>query len=237
MLGMMFNNDSTQDGQLGVDDCFTFVDGSVHHFSAATLQSSVAESASRVSGTSLPTVSEEKENLPSTALRHDKLFSVLTSRWTDKKDQVQATRDEIRKIAQQILLDVLASEWLAGDADTAKVRVYVVDHILPTLIPGIEKLLMEVEKRNLVETEMPDRNFNPINFLAHYIMRNNPRYSNFSEACPYIRGLRSVAEELKQELFHVSEYKYVNWQLMFIKCTIPVMYICSTLLMIFEYFF
>jgi len=67
-----------------------------------------------------------------------------------------------------------------------------------------------VEKRDLVETELPDCNFNPINYLAHYIMRNNPRYSNFNEASPYIRGLRNVAEQLKHELFYAFEFKSVK---------------------------
>jgi len=217
MLGVMFNNDLN--GQ--PEDCFLYADGSIPHLSATSLQSSVHESSvPRASGTSLPDViSEEYEILPNAVSHHDKLFDKLASRWFNKKDQVQPTRDEVRKVAQQILLDVLASEWLAGESETAQIRIYVVDHILPTLILGIEKLLMEVEKRGLVETEEPDRNFNPINFLAHYIMRNNPRYSNFSEASPYIRGLRSVAEQLKQELFHVTEYKYVNCQLIFTHIT------------------
>ena len=206
----MHKNDLTKDGQLGAEECFTYADGSVH-ISTTSLQSSVNEVVQgrlpRISETSLPTVSEDKEKLLYSIRHHDKLFGELTSRWANKKDQVQATRDEIRKIAQQILLDVLASEWLSGDAETTQIRIYIVDHILPTLIPGIEKLLVEVEKRDLVETDEPDRNFNPINFLAQYIMRNNPRYSNFSEASPYIRGLRNVAEQLKWELYHVSEYK------------------------------
>jgi len=225
MLGLMYTTDPmTQDGAEG---CFTLGDESAHQLSATSLQSYVSESSHRVSASDLLVVTEQQEKLPYTVVGNDKLFSQLTSRWTDKKDQVQATRDEIRKIAQQILLDALASEWLVGDTETTQVRIYIVDLILPTLIPGLEKLLLEVEKRDLVETQVPDRNFNPINVLAQYLMRNNPRYSNFSEASPYIRGLRSVAELLKLELFHATEYKYVNQQLMFkytvSSCTVPLL--------------
>ena len=213
MLGLTYNSDLSQDqdSHLAAEECVMPIDGSTYRLSAESLSHSVDESVHRVdlSGTSLSNISE-KEKLPYSLIHHDKLFKQLTSRWTDKKDQVQATRDEIRKIAQQILLDALASEWLAGDAETTQIRIYVVDHVLPTLIPGLEKLLVEVEKRDLIETQEPDRNFNPVNFLAQYLMRNNPRYSNFSEASPYIRGLRSVAEQLKLELFHAAEYKYVN---------------------------
>jgi len=213
---MMYNNDQTQDGQLGIQECFTLVNGSILNLSAAaSLQPSADELAQSASQTSQPSTAEEKKEQPYTFPSDDKLFHQLTLRWIDKKDHVQAVRDEIRKIAQQILLDALASEWLAGDSETTQIRIYIVDNILPTLILGIVKLLIEVEKRNLIDTEEPDRNFNPINFLAQYLMRNNPKYSNFSEASPYIRGLRSVAEQLKHELYNATEYKYVNRQLIF----------------------
>ena len=232
MLGMMYNKDLTQDGPLVAEGCYTGVGESSHHLVAASQRTSDDElakypsvsatypsvasvSAASGSGTALRPVEEETEKPPYFYVvdQHDNLLNQLTSRWVEKKDQIQATRDEIRKIAQQILLDAMASEWLAGDAESTQVRIYIVDDILPTLILGIEKLLMEVEKRNLVDAETPDRNFNPINFLAQYLMRNNPKYSNFSEASPYIRGLRSVAEQLKLELYNVTEYKYVNRQL------------------------
>jgi len=212
MLGMMYNNELTQDGHLGIEECFTLVDGSILNLSAAaSLQSSVDELAQDASATGWPTAADEKKEQPHSFPGDDRLFNQLTSRWIDKKDHVQAVRDEIRKIAQQILLDALASEWLSGESETVQIRIYIVENILPTLILGIVKLLIEVEKRGLVETQLSDRNFNPVNFLAQYLMRNNPKYSNFSEASPYIRGLRNVAEQLKQELFQATEYKYVNW--------------------------
>lgn len=215
MLGMTYNNDLMQDGHLGIQECFKLVDSSVLDLSAsASLQPSADELAQFASQASCLTASEEK---PYTFPSEEKLFKQLTSRWIDKKDHVQAIRDEIRKIALQILLDALASEWLSGDSETIQIRIYLVDNVLPTLILGIVKLLIEVEKRNLVDTEEPDRNFNPINFLAQYLMRNNPKYSNFSEASPYIRGLRNVAEQLRHELFHATEYKYVN-------CSVCIMY-------------
>jgi len=208
MLGMSYNNDFTQDGRLGAEECFALGDGSILNLSTeASLHPSFDELAQQTSQTSWPTTAEENEERAYPFPSEDKQFGRLTSRWIDKKDHVQAIRDEIRKIAQQILLDALASEWLSGDHETIQIRIYIVENILPTLILGIVKLLIEVEKRNLIDTEVVDRNFNPINFLAQYLMRNNPKYSNFSEASPYIRGLRSVAEQLKHELFHATEYK------------------------------
>jgi hypothetical protein len=70
------------------------------------------------------------------------------------------------------------------------------------LILGVEKLLTEADKKGLTEENEEDPNFNPINFLAQYLLRNNPKYSNFSVASPYVRGLREVADELRRQLFH-----------------------------------
>lgn len=73
---------------------------------------------------------------------------------------------------------------------------------------------MEAEKRNAIH---PDKEsnaevifgsvFNPINLLAQQLMRNNPKFSNFPEASPYARGLRSVAEKIKQQVFDAKNNK------------------------------
>ena len=73
----------------------------------------------------------------------------------------------------------------------------------------MERLLKEVDEKGLSTTNRFEPEFNPINFLAQYLMRNNPRYSNFAEASPYVRGLRQVSEELKQELFTFEDNRFV----------------------------
>ncbi|XP_019614301.1 PREDICTED: EF-hand calcium-binding domain-containing protein 5-like isoform X2 [Branchiostoma belcheri] len=80
-----------------------------------------------------------------------------------------------------------------------------VDKLLPTLILGVEKLLLEVERRGLENTSDVTRDFNPINYLAQYLMRNNPRYSNFAEASPYFRGMQEVSEQLKREVLSYQD--------------------------------
>lgn len=80
-----------------------------------------------------------------------------------------------------------------------------VENILPTLILGLEKLLVEADRRNLTENASDDPNFNPINYVAQYLMRNNPRYSNFSEASPYVKSLREVGEALKAQIFQLED--------------------------------
>ncbi|XP_023701053.1 uncharacterized protein [Paramormyrops kingsleyae] len=75
----------------------------------------------------------------------------------------------------------LARDWLDAD-ENKEIRVYLLKNILPTLIPCLEKLLREAEARGEVargsateESEAaPQHSFNPLNFLAHNLMRTSP---------------------------------------------------------------
>ncbi|CAG5133584.1 unnamed protein product, partial [Candidula unifasciata] len=118
-----------------------------------------------------------------------------------KKQNAHMSKEAAREIIRKIPVEVLAKEWLSKEDATVDMRAYLVDQILPTLILGVERLLREVDEKGLSATNRFEPEFNPINFLAQYLMRNNPRFSNFAEASPYVRGLREVSEEIKQELF------------------------------------
>lgn len=135
----------------------------------------------------------------------EKVRERYKERRESKKQYVQSVRMEKKRLARRIPIDVLALEWLNNNEVTIDARAYLLDKLLPTLILGIEKLLMEVEKRNLAEDTKVNPNFNPINYLAQHLMRNNPKYSNFPEASPYIRGLHEVTDELKNHVFSFED--------------------------------
>lgn len=139
-------------------------------------------------------------------LHEDHLMSKLLAKRQSKKESNQHTKQEAYKLSKKIPIEILAKDWLSESNANVETRAYLVDRVLPTVILGVEKVLTEVERKLLVDKE-PSREFNPINFLAQYLMRNNPRYSNFSESSPYIRGLRQVSEELRKQLFDFEDNK------------------------------
>ncbi|KAJ3388842.1 EF-hand calcium-binding domain-containing protein 5 [Lobulomyces angularis] len=104
-------------------------------------------------------------------------------------------------------------------------RAYLVETTLPSVIVAIDKLLQEVERRNLVNENIfsndgtDDENksnlrcqrpiFDPLNWLAQYLYRNNPRYANFSNstASPYAKGMHEAGMQLKSRLFELETNK------------------------------
>lgn len=122
-----------------------------------------------------------------------------------KKRKVEMLKEEKERLARKIPVDTLALQWLNTNEVTVDARAYLLEKLLPTLILGIEKLLMAAERKGLTESNESSPDFNPLNYLAQYLMRNNPRYSNFPEASPYIRGIREVTDELKMHVFSFED--------------------------------
>ncbi|ESP00971.1 hypothetical protein LOTGIDRAFT_51730, partial [Lottia gigantea] len=133
-----------------------------------------------------------------------KTMEQLTSIRQEKRANLLVAKQNAQALARKITIEVLAKEWLADNQATVEMRAYLVDKLLPTLILGVEKLLTVVDSQSLAEKER-DANFNPLDFLAQYLLRNNPRFSNFPEASPYVRGLRQVSEDLRNQLFNLED--------------------------------
>ncbi|XP_057629931.1 EF-hand calcium-binding domain-containing protein 5 [Chionomys nivalis] len=106
-------------------------------------------------------------------------------------------REQERKTAKQLPRDDLAKEWFDIESVTLTTRAYLLDKLLPTLIPGVEQMLMQVEKKKLLSKADIPTKFDPINYLGEYLMRNNTLYIKDPGMSGYQRVLREVTEELK----------------------------------------
>ncbi|XP_039108506.1 EF-hand calcium-binding domain-containing protein 5 [Hyaena hyaena] len=102
-----------------------------------------------------------------------------------------------KKAEKKLRRDDLAKEWFNTEKMTGNTRAYLLDKLLPTLVPGVEKMLMQVEKKKLWAEADITTTFDPINHLGEYLMRNNPSYIKDSGMSGYQRVMRDVTEDLK----------------------------------------
>ncbi|XP_068512450.1 EF-hand calcium-binding domain-containing protein 5 [Anas acuta] len=117
-----------------------------------------------------------------------------------KVKMIQAQKAEEEKIKKREPCDWLCKEWFSDEKESLDTRTYLLDKLLPTLIPGVEKLLMQVERKNVLVPDKEPTKFDPITFLGEYLMRHNPQYDISTKPGPYLRGMKMVTEELKTEM-------------------------------------
>ncbi|OUM60337.1 hypothetical protein PIROE2DRAFT_13920, partial [Piromyces sp. E2] len=118
-------------------------------------------------------------------------------------------------------VQVLAQEFLSNDYVDLETRAYLLESVFPILCISLEKLLMEIDRRKIIEKgEKPsefvverthnavprDVPFDSINWLAQYLYRNNPKYSNYADitSTPYLKSIKSVMTTLKAKLFEMD---------------------------------
>lgn len=124
---------------------------------------------------------------------------IADSLFHNKENATVQTRD--------IPLNMLAIEWFNKIDASIEMRAYLVENFLPILVLGCEKILKDAQKKNLVESNKEDVDFNPINLLGQYLMRNNPKYNNHNETSAYVRTMREVYQELREQMFAFQENK------------------------------
>ncbi|XP_059685498.1 EF-hand calcium-binding domain-containing protein 5 [Gavia stellata] len=117
-----------------------------------------------------------------------------------KVKTIRAQKAKEEKVKEREPCDWLSKEWFTEAKESLDTRIYLLDKLLPTLIPGVEKLLMEVERKNVLAPDKEPTGFNPINFLGEYLMRHNPHYGISTKPGWYRRGMETVTEELKTEM-------------------------------------
>ncbi|KAM6192534.1 EF-hand calcium-binding domain-containing protein 5 [Sarcoramphus papa] len=117
-----------------------------------------------------------------------------------KVKTMHAQKAKEEKVKKREPCDWLSKEWFSEGKESLDTRIYLLDKLLPTLIPGVEKLLMEVERKNVLAPDKEPTKFNPIDFLGEHLMRHNPQYGISTKPGPYLRGMEMVVEELKTEM-------------------------------------
>ncbi|XP_066189516.1 EF-hand calcium-binding domain-containing protein 5 [Sylvia atricapilla] len=128
---------------------------------------------------------------------HEKVQQRCLSLQEKKVRLVRAQKAEEAKVRRREPGDSLAREWYSEEQETLSTRIYLLDNLLPTLVPGVENLLMEVERDHVLVSDQEPARFNPINYLGEYLMRHNPQYSVPTKPGPYLREMKVVSEELK----------------------------------------
>eukprot|EP00051_Salpingoeca_urceolata_P011451 m.141809 g.141809 ORF g.141809 m.141809 type:complete len:1231 (-) comp17126_c0_seq4:372-4064(-) len=133
------------------------------------------------------------------------------------REEDQQRREETLAVARRVPMDMLAKDWLDAQQATLKTRCYFVEKVLPTLVPALEKLLRDAERRGVIATTAPGAadggddkpaaaaGFNPVNHLAQVLMRTNPKWSNLGgDTSPYVQSLKVVEEELKLHMYSIE---------------------------------
>lgn len=128
---------------------------------------------------------------------HEKVQQRCLSLQETKVRMVRAQKAEEAKVRRREPSDWLAREWYNEEKETRDTRIYLLDNLLPTLVPGVENLLMEVERKHVLVSDQEPNRLNPINYLGEYLMRHNPQYSVPTKPGPYLREMKVVSEELK----------------------------------------
>lgn len=138
-------------------------------------------------------------------------FDTLLNKRNQVKFGLVASKEQaLRTVTRQIPVQLLALEWLNKIDASIETRAYLVENFLPILVLGCEKILKEAQNKNLLLENKKDVNFNPINQLAQYLMRNNPKYNNNNETSAYVRTMREVYQELREQMFAFQENKLVS---------------------------
>ncbi|KAJ3361417.1 EF-hand calcium-binding domain-containing protein 5 [Allomyces javanicus] len=118
-----------------------------------------------------------------------------------------------------VSINALADDFLTFAADPGaaiELRSYLVESTLPTVVLALERLLTEVERKHAAPPSWTGSlpvhqhdhlacQFDPIVWLAQFLFRNNPRYSNALQSSSYSKNLRAVSNALQDRFFELQE--------------------------------
>lgn len=150
-------------------------------------------------------ISSKRREIIQGGARDERYVQIAPIRAARKKLSQLTTLE--REAAMKIPLDALAKEWLSALDIDLNIKEFLVDSLLPTLVIGLEKLLNEVTLRELAGSTDMQEDFNPINYLAQFLMRNNPLYSRQNRDHSYIKAMRQTTEDIKKLLGSLENRK------------------------------
>jgi hypothetical protein len=140
-------------------------------------------------------------------LKRDVQLENLIAKRSLAIETINSNKEQASKIVRKIPIQILASEWLSSIGSSIETRTYLMENFLPVLVLGCEKVLKEAQNRNLIAQNKKDPNFNPINVLGQYLLRNNPKYNNQNEGSTYVRTMREVYLEMKEQILALQGNK------------------------------
>ena len=141
-------------------------------------------------------------------------FDKLINRRNVTKVSTIQNKEHAALLNRQVPLKLLALDWFNKMDPSTETRAYLIENFLPILVLGCEKVLKEAQAKSLIEKNLHDHNFNPINVLAQFLMRNNPKYNNHNETSSYVRTMREIYQELRDQMFAMQGNKYKTWLLL-----------------------
>eukprot|EP01059_Diplonema_ambulator_P002908 TRINITY_DN12527_c0_g1_i1.p2 TRINITY_DN12527_c0_g1~~TRINITY_DN12527_c0_g1_i1.p2 ORF type:complete len:114 (+),score=51.27 TRINITY_DN12527_c0_g1_i1:278-619(+) len=104
-------------------------------------------------------------------------------------EQAAKERKELARIIEEGIYTGLEFE---GHDDPR--LLYLEEELLPTLVPALKELLLEAsdDRERLKKSTL-----NPIDWLAQYLMRNNPRYSDALLHHPYSLMVKNHTRQVR----------------------------------------
>ncbi len=118
------------------------------------------------------------------------------------QDRQKTSSPTIQEVASSAIIDSLAAEWWSSNLSSTVIN-DLLENLIPLVVLACEKVISEADERHLIETNTPDRSFNPINRLASFLMRNNPKYMHYSALSPYHYSMKSLLNTKKVQVLKV----------------------------------
>eukprot|EP01063_Lacrimia_lanifica_P025061 TRINITY_DN32855_c0_g1_i1.p2 TRINITY_DN32855_c0_g1~~TRINITY_DN32855_c0_g1_i1.p2 ORF type:complete len:128 (+),score=46.02 TRINITY_DN32855_c0_g1_i1:43-426(+) len=113
-----------------------------------------------------------------------------------RAERTAAEKAELARIAEEGIWTEL--EFRGHEDDRL---LYLEQHVYPTLMPALKELLAEVSgPEDSVAAELKRARINPIDWLAQYLMRNNPKHNTFLHQHPCALLTRNQVRSVQQKM-------------------------------------